>query len=276
MLMNLPSGFTGKRPASPCSMGKEDKLIWMAYAYNHGNDMQQGHKLLVISLLLVASLAAAGCMGTSPVSNPTATANATPTPVPANYDVKLTSDKDYLYLSLPACGADDTMTVTAQVYENGQPAKAGVPVTFKLNDERFARIGQSQVQTNDNGTASVTVSAQQSTAYPTTYPYNLTITATANGDTGSLTTPMSRHVSLSGNATNKEGDRVSGATVTLLFNATGIVVRAPGNPATTDLNGHYNFTCLPVDMGNINLAVQKGSLSTVIPVNLTTISREVP
>lgn len=257
-------------------MWQEDKLIWMAYAYNHGNDMQQGYKLLVISLLLVASLAAAGCMGTSPGTNPSATANATPTSVPASYDVKLTPDKDYLYLSLPPCGADDTMTVTAQVYENGQKAKAGVPVTFKLDDERFARLGQSQVQTNDNGTASVTVSARESTAYPKTYPYNLTITATVNGATGSLTTPMSRYESLSGNATNKAGDPVSGAIATLKFNATGVVVRAPGNPATTDTKGHYNFTCLPVDMGNIDLVVQKDSLSANIPVNLTGLNNTMP
>ena len=236
--------------------------------------MEKGHKLLFISLMLVVAIAAAGCAGTSPaVNNSSATPNATATPVPASYTVNLTADRDFLYLSLPAAGADDTMTVTAHVYENGGLVKSGVPVTFTLDDERFAKLGQTQVMTNDNGTASVTVSAQPSNAYPHTYPYNLTITATSSGATGSVTVPMSRHESLSGKATDKAGDPVAGATVTLKFNATGDVVRAPGNPAITDGNGRYNFTCLPVDMGNIKLVVQKGSLTNTIPVNFTTISK---
>ncbi len=236
--------------------------------------MEKGHKLLFISLMLVVAIAAAGCTGTSPAANNSSTTtNNTPTPVPASYTVKLTADKDFLYLSLPAAGADDTMTVTASVYENGNLVKSGVPVTFNLADERFAKFGQKQVMTNDNGTASVIVSAQPSGAYPNTYPYNLTVTATANGSSGSVIVPMSRHESLSGRSTDKEGNPVSGATVTLKFNATNDVVRAPGNPTITDGDGRYNFTCLPVDMGNIKLVVQKGSLTTTIPVNFTTISK---
>ncbi len=147
--------------------------------------MEKEHKLLFISLLLVVAIAAAGCTGTSPaVNNSSATTNATVTPVPASYTVNLTADRDFLYLSLPAAGADDTMTVTASVYENGHLVKSGVPVTFNLDDERFAKLGQKQVMTNDNGTASVIVSAQPSGAYPNTYPYNLTVTATANGRFG--------------------------------------------------------------------------------------------
>lgn len=236
--------------------------------------MEQSHTLLFISLMLVVAIAAAGCTGTSPaVNNSSTTTNVTSTPVPASYTVKLAADHDFLYLSLPAAGADDTMTVTASVFENGNPVKSGVTVTFNLGDERFAKLGQTQVMTNDNGTASVIVSAQPSGAYPDTYPYNLTIAATANGASSSVAVPMSRHESLSGKSTDKEGEPVSGATVTLRFNATNAVVRAPGNPAITDGDGRYNFTCLPVDMGNIKLVVQKGSLTTTIPVNFTTISK---
>ncbi len=93
---------------------------------------------------------------------------------------------------------------------------------------------------------------------------------------GSIIVPMSRHESLSGRSTDKEGSPVSGATVTLRFNATNDVVRAPGNPTMTNGDGRYNFTCLPVDMGNIKLVVQKGSLTTTLPVNFTTISKNVP
>ncbi len=238
--------------------------------------MEQRHTLLFISLMLVVAIAAAGCTGTSPaVNNSSITTNVTSTPVPASYTVNLMADHDFLYLSLPAAGADDTMTVTASVYENGNLVKSGVPVAFNLDDERFAKLGQKQVMTNDNGTASVIVSAQPSGAYPLTYPYDLKVTATANGATGSVTVPMSRHESLSGRSIDKEGNPVSGATVTLRFNATNDVVRAPGNPTITNGDGRYNFTCLPVDMGNIKLVVQKGSLTNTIPVDLMNISKNV-
>lgn len=239
--------------------------------------MEKGYKLLFISILMVVAIAAAGCTGTSPAANNSSTTpSATPTPAPASYTVKLAADHDFLYLSLPAAGADDTMTVTASVYENGNLVRSGVPVTFSLDDGRFAKLGQTQVMTNDNGTASVIVSAQPSGAIPQTYPYNLTITAGVNGDIASITTPMSRHESLSGRSTDKQGDPVSGATVTLRFNATDKVVRAPGNPTMTNGDGRYDYTCLPVDMGNIILVVQKGSMTTTLPVNFTTISKNVP
>ncbi len=238
--------------------------------------MEKGYKLLFISLLMVVAIAAAGCTGTSPAANNSSTTqNATPTPAPASYTVKLTADHDFLYLSLPAVGADDTMTVTASVYENGNLVKSGVPVTFSMDDDRFAKLGQTQVLTNDNGTASVNVSAQPSDVYLQTYPYNLTITAKANGAIASVTTPMSRHESLSGRSTDSHGDPLSGATVTLRFNATYAVVRAPGNPTITNGDGRYNFTCLPVDMGNIILVVQKGGMTTTLPVDFTNMSTNV-
>lgn len=231
--------------------------------------MQQGHVIL-FTAIMISAMAVAGCAGTSPVMNNTS-ASLSPTPAQANYGVNLTSTVDYLYISEPGCFGDNA-TITTQVYENGRPyAKAGVPVTFKLNEDQLATLGQTQVLTDDMGKASVSVTARQSKVLPGTYPYGLIIEATANGATGSMTMPMTRHETLSGKATDKRGDLVEGATVKLLFNGTGAMVRAPGNPTTTGSDGRYHFTCLPVDMGNIDLIVEKGSLVATLPVNFTDI-----
>ena len=240
--------------------------------------MEKGHIFLFISFLLVAAIAAAGCTGTSPALNNSST-TVTPTPAPVSYSVNLTADEDYLYLSLPAAGADDSMTVTAHVYADGVPVKAGVPVAFSLKDDSLAKLSGTTNSTDNTGAASIIVTAKQpqdSSLIPSSYPYYLTVMASADGANGSLATPMSRHESLSGKAIDKEGNVVSGATVTLRFNATNLVVRAPGNPTITNGDGRYNFTSLPVDLGNIRLVVQKGGLTTTLPVNFTTSSKNTP
>ena len=240
--------------------------------------MRKGHALLFLSFLMVAAVSAAGCVGTSPaMNNSSSTATATPTPTPEAYVMDLKADAGFMYLSQPPVGADDSITVTAIVSTtSGAPATAGIPVNFSLSDETFARLGQSQAVTNDSGMTQVTVYAKQTDAEAPAYPYLLLIRANANGADKSLSIPMSRHESLSGRSIDKEGNAVSGATVTLLFNDTGSVVRAPGNPTITDSDGRYNFTCLPFDMGSINLVVQKDSLRSTLPVNLTAGTKNTP
>src|SRR5271157_8312 len=189
-----------------------------------------------------------------------------------NTDIKMAATRGFLYASHPLCIVNDSVLITAHVYQNGQPIKkAGIPVDFTLSDERFARLDKSVVYTDQWGTASTYIRSYASGELIPTHPYLVNVTAAALGNKGMLTIKMTRFITQDGTVTDKKGDPVEGAVVTLVYGGTNDPINAIGSTTVTDANGNYRLAMVPTDVGDVNIYVKKGSLQTHMPANFSSL-----
>jgi hypothetical protein len=184
--------------------------------------------------------------------------------------IAMSSSRDFIYASQPQSPTEDTVMVTAQLYSGGKPLKkAGVPVDFSLSDDRFARLDVSRSYTDQWGTASARVSSYDSGKPLPEHPFPLSVKASAEGRSASIALPMTGYVTLAGKVTDKKGEPVEGATVSMLLNRTHVPIKAGGSTATTNIDGKYRLDRVPTDLGNVVIYVKKGSIETAVPANIS-------
>ncbi len=184
--------------------------------------------------------------------------------------IRLASTRDFIYASHPQCRTDDTVLVTAQLYKDGQPVKkAGIPVDFSLSDGRFATLDQNRVYTDEWGTASTNLRSYASGQLIPTHPYLLSVTAASQGKTSLLTMLVTRYKTINGTVTDKKGQPVQDATVSLLYNATHNPISAMGGTTTTNIDGMYRLDRVPTDVGGVTIYVKKGDFESYIPANIS-------
>ncbi len=188
--------------------------------------------------------------------------------------IRLASARDFIYASHPQCRTDDTVLVTAHLYKDGKPVKqAGIPVDFSLSDGRFATLDDNRVYTDEWGTASTNVRSYASGQLIPTHPFLLSVKATAEGKTSLVTLLVTRYMTLNGTVTNKKGEPVQGATVSLLYNATHNPISAMGGTTTTNIDGMYRLDRVPTDVGGVTIYVKKGDFESYIPANFSNVSK---
>ena len=111
-------------------------------------------------LLLMLVLLLGACKGESPTAPPPSSGNPPPTGTPpvTNVDLQLTASS-----ATPL--VDSTVTITANVTQNGQPVPNGTAVEFSTTGGGFNNTNvQEIVRTTTNGVASVTLSSSTSGA----------------------------------------------------------------------------------------------------------------
>lgn len=191
--------------------------------------------------------------------------------------IRLASTRDFLYASHQQCPVNDSVLITAHLFKDGKPIKtAGIPVDFQLTDNRFARLDDNRVLTDEWGTASTTLRSVAAKELIPEHPYLVNIKATAEGQSSLITVPLTRYMTLNGSVKDKSGGPVQGATVTLLYNATNKPVSAIGATTTTDIDGKYTLQMVPTDVGDITVYAKKGSLESSMPAEFSKLKTTKP
>ena len=186
-------------------------------------------------------------------------------------DIRIATTKDYIYASHPQCTTNDSILVTAHLYEGDRPYKQeGIPVNFTLGDMRFVTQEDGLTTTDGWGTASVTLKSNTTEEILPECPYPVNLTITAGNMSKNITIPVSRHMSLNGSVVDNQGNPVPDATVTLVYDVNNKIVNTTGNPAYTGRDGEageYHFERVPMDMGNITAVAKKGNMTSSVTIS---------
>lgn len=189
-------------------------------------------------------------------------------PAGAADDVRLSSARDFLFAYQPQSPSEDSVLVTAQLYNGGRPIRqAGIPVNFSLTDGRFARLDDTTVFTDDLGMASTRVRSYNSGQAMSEKPFLLGVTALSGGKSSTLTLPITHYTSLNGTIKDKSGSPVMNARVGVLYNRTHNAVNAMGATNTTDVYGNYRLDRVPTDLGDMVVYARKGDIESYRPAS---------
>ncbi len=181
-------------------------------------------------------------------------------------DIRLSSSRDFLFAYQPQSPSEDSVLVTAQLYNGGRPIRqAGIPVNFSLTDGRFARLDDTTAFTDDLGMASTRVKSYNSGQAMNERPFLLGVTALSVGKSSTLTLPITHYISLNGTIKDKNGNPVMDAQVGVLYDRTHNPVNAMGATNTTDVYGNYRLDRVPADLGDMVIYARKGDLERYMP-----------
>jgi hypothetical protein len=183
-------------------------------------------------------------------------------------EIRLSSERDFLFAYQPQDRLEDSVLVTAHLYDNGRPVKkSGIPVDFSLSDGRFAALDNERVYTDEWGTASTRVRTYNSGMALSDRPFLLTVMASAGGKSSQVTLPITHYMPLNGTVKDKGGAPVAGARVALLYNRTHVPVSAMGTTTVTDVNGKYKLERVPTEIGDLVIYVKQDGLETYTPAS---------